>query len=179
MMMETKKMKGIKITGILTGLVLVAALMGSLFLWGGLPGCDANGYSKVDCPNDSATLKHLKTVLWPKAYREQDTKMLGEILADEFQMVDGEGVWSNKKQELEYIKKNKPTYDAFKFTIKRLDIFKNGTAVVAGEGHIKGTGKNGAYDVIYQSSNVLVKRNGRWQAISSHVSGAKDLKKKI
>ena len=73
-----------------------------------------------------------------------------------------------------YIKKNKPSYDSFEFKIKRLDIFENGTAVVAGIGIIKGKGKNGPYHVVYHSSNILIKRNGIWKAISSHVSGAKD-----
>lgn len=123
--------------------------------------------------SDEAVLKYLKEVEWPKAYREQDTKLLDRILADEFQMIDDEGNWSTKKLELEYIKNNKPSYDSFRFEIKRLDIFENGTAVVAGTGHIFGKDKDGEFKVEYQSSNVLIKRNGVWKAIASHVSGIK------
>lgn len=123
--------------------------------------------------DDREQLRYLKTVEWPKAYREQDTVLLKKILADEFQMIDASGETSTKKLEIEYIKKNKPSYSSFTFTINRLDIFENGTAVVSGTGLIKGTGKKGDYQTTYQSSNVLTKRKGQWQAISSHVSGVK------
>ncbi len=122
---------------------------------------------------DATTLRYMKEVEWPKAYREQDTRLLDRILADEFQMIDGSGEWSNKKKELEYIAANKPTYASFRFEIKRLDIFENGTAVVAGTGHIVSRDKDGTFRMEYQSSNVLIKRNGVWKAILSHVSGIK------
>lgn len=123
--------------------------------------------------SDEETLRYLKEIEWAKAYREQDTKLLDRILADEFQMIDNEGNWSNKKDEIEYISKNKPSYASFRFEIKRLEIFENGTAVVAGTGHITGKDNDGEYKVVYQSSNILIKRSGLWKAISSHVSGIK------
>lgn len=122
---------------------------------------------------DEEALRYLKEVEWAKAYREQDTKLLDRILADEFQKIDDKGNWSTKKDELEYISKNKPSYDSFRFEIKRLEIFENGTAIVAGTGHIAGKDKDGEYKIIYQSSNILIKRKGLWKAISSHVSGIK------
>ncbi len=122
---------------------------------------------------DEAVLRNLKEIEWPKAYREQDTKLLDRILADEFQMVRDDGNWSNKQKELEFIKANKPSYDSFRFEIKRLEVFENGTAVVAGTGHIRGKDKDGEYKVEYQSSNILIKRDSVWKAISSHVSGVK------
>ena len=122
--------------------------------------------------SDEQALRHIKTVLWPKAYAEQDTQLLDAILADEFQMVDAAGNWTSKQDELEYIASNKSENDSFVFTIKRLDIFENGTAVAAGEGVVKNTNdKNELVTVVYQSSNILIKRDGRWQAIASHVSG--------
>ncbi|WP_156102221.1 nuclear transport factor 2 family protein [Muricauda sp. MAR_2010_75] len=116
---------------------------------------------------DQALLRHLKEVDWPKAYREQDTVLLGSILGDDFQMIDADGNWSNKAQELEWIKAHSSPHDSFFFEIKRLDILPNGTAMICGTGHIfKDSTKT-----IYQSSNVVVKRNGQWKAIASHVSG--------
>lgn len=123
--------------------------------------------------SDEETLRHLKEVLWPKAYAEQDVALLGSILADEFQMVDGDGNWSTKAAELDYVRKNKPGYESLVFAVKRLDVFENGTAIVAGEGTVKGRDDAGRYVATYQSTNVLIKRGGAWKAIASHVSGFK------
>ena len=125
---------------------------------------------------DEEQLRYIKEVLWPKSYREQDTVLLDKILADEFAMIDAQGEWTSKRDELDYIKKNKPSYDSFFFEIKRLDIFENGTAVVSGIGHVKGSNENGPYDMEYHSSNILIKRKEGWKAISSHVSGVKMIK---
>jgi len=139
-----------------------------------LTGCtDKSEKTTILTTDDREGLTKLKEVLWPRAYREQDTVLLDQILADEFQMIDADGNWSDKKFELDYIKKNKTSYDSFRFEIKRLDIFENGTAVVAGTGHIQGADENGPYKMTYQSSNVLIKRQGEWKAIASHVSGIK------
>jgi hypothetical protein len=135
--------------------------------------CLAMPTTVVGSEADKATLRHLKEVLWPKAYAEQDVKLLDAILANEFQLIDGDGGWFTKKDELEYIGKNKPAYDSLVFKVKRLDVFENGTAIVAGEGTVKGKDDEGRYVMTYQSTNVLIKRNGVWKAISSHVSVAK------
>jgi ketosteroid isomerase-like protein len=126
-----------------------------------------------DDPADAAAIRELKEVLWPKAYFEQDTALLDRILAPEFQMVDDSGNWSTKAAELEWVAKNKPGYDSLTFEIRRLDIFENGTAIAAGTGTIKGRDENGPYAGQYQSTNVLIKRDGQWRAVASHVSGYK------
>lgn len=139
-----------------------------------LPAWYSFGQTKAD---DEKALRYLKEVEWPKAYREQDTVLLDRILADEFKMIGSDGEWSSKKEELAYIKKNKPSYKSFKFNIKRLDIFENNTAIVSGTGVIQSKDDNGDYEYIYQSSNVLIKRNGTWKAIASHTSGDKVVRK--
>ena len=128
-----------------------------------------------DQENDKTRLRELKEVLWPKAYREQDSALLAQILADEFESIDAEGGVSTKAEEIDYVRKNKPSYDSFRFVIRRLQIFENRTAVVSGTGYIETKAKDGkkGAKTEYQSSNVLIERDGRWQAISSHVSGIK------
>ncbi len=122
---------------------------------------------------DEAALRHLKEVLWPKAYFEQDAALLDRILADEFQMIGNDGTWSTKAQQLERVRKSKPSYDSLQFVIKRLEVFENGTAIVAGTGIVRGKDARGPYVSEYQSTNVLIKRGGAWKAVSSHVSGVK------
>lgn len=116
-------------------------------------------------------LRFLKEVEWPKAYREQDTILLDRILGDDFQMTTNDGEWSNKLKQLERIKEAPMNHDSFRYEIKRLEILENGTAIIAGTGHIINDNK----ETIYQSSNILVNRNGIWKAVLSHVSGVKEL----
>ncbi len=133
------------------------------------------GSAAADRSADEAALRELKEVLWPKAYFEQDVELLGRILAPEFRMVDGDGNWSTRAEELDWVSKNKPDYDSLTFELKRLEVFENGTAIAAGTGTIRGKDQNGPYVATYQSTNVLIKRNGTWQAIASHVSGYKKI----
>lgn len=122
-------------------------------------------------PSDEAQLRELKETLWPKAYFEQDTALLDQILADEFKMIDGGGNWSTKAEEIEWVANNKPPYDSMVFAIRRLEIFNGDTAIVAGTGTIRGSDEDGPYVAEYQSTNTLVKRDGVWRAVASHVSG--------
>lgn len=120
---------------------------------------------------DREILRHLKEVEWPHAYANQDTVLLDRILGDDFKMIDQSGSWYTKADELDWIKENATQHDSFYYEIKRLDILDNGTAIICGTGHILNDSKRS----IYQSSNVLVKRNNAWEAVLSHVSGSKDL----
>jgi len=138
-----------------------------------LIGCCLFGIDGSCQQNDEATLRHIKEVDWPKAYREQDTLLLDRILADEFKMIGSEGNYSNKMEQLQYIRTHKPDYISFRFEIKRLEIFENGSAIVSGTGTIHRKDNDGDYNLIYQSSNVFIKRNGTWKAIASHTSGDK------
>jgi hypothetical protein len=126
-------------------------------------------------PADAAKLREIKEVFWPKAYREGDTALLDKILADQFQLIDAEGTISTKREELDYVRKNKPTYKSFRFEITRLEVFENRTAIVSGTGRMEfdATAKTEAHSIEYKSSNVFIERDGRWQAIASHVSGVK------
>lgn len=124
---------------------------------------------------DEATLRRLKEELWPRAYREGDPALLDQILAEEFQMIGPDGAWSSKRQELDYVSRHRMQNKSFRFEIRRLEVFENGTAVVAGRGVVIGPASDpdGGYE--YQSSNILIRRAGRWQAIASHVSGVRPL----
>lgn len=117
--------------------------------------------------DDEQVLRHLKEVDWPRAYSEQDSILLDKILGDDFMMIDQSGNWYTKNDELEWIINNAPTYDSFKFEIKRFDILDNGTAIICGTGHIYSDSVHSTYE----SSNVLLKRDEKWEAVLSHVSG--------
>ena len=133
-------------------------------------GLTINGHSQA---GDERVLRQIKEVEWPKAYQEQDTVLLNSILADEFKMINSDGEYSTKQDQLNYIKTHKSDNISFKFEIKRLEVFPNGTAIVSGTGTARRKDAKGEYTLIYQSSNVFIKRNGNWKAIASHTSGDK------
>ena len=136
--------------------------------------CVALGGTAWAQPADEALIRKFKTEDWPRAYRTQDTALLGTLLADSFVAVDGEGGWSTKQEEIDWLAKNPWKNDGFTFTIKRLDIYGGDMAVVAGEGLVRYATGEKPRQVRYQSSNILVKENGRWRAVASHVSGSKE-----
>ena len=116
--------------------------------------------------DDEATLRHFKTVMWPQAYRTQDVELLDSMLHDSFEVIDGEGNVSTKQGELDFIANNQWDPGEFEFRIDRLDIYDGRTAIISGAGI--------ASNYTYKSSNVLIKEDGKWRAISSHVSGRRD-----
>jgi len=121
--------------------------------------------------NNEKALRFIKEIQWPKAYREQDVDLLQNILADEFKMIDSSGDCFTKDNEIDYVKSHKPAYHTYQFKIERLEIFENGTAIVAGTGIVKGSKGH----TEYQSSDIFIKRKGQWKAVASHVSGLKKI----
>ncbi|WP_421810492.1 DUF4440 domain-containing protein [Flagellimonas sp.] len=149
----------------------LSVAIGCFILWSCTSKTETETGQNLITEQDRHLLSQLKEVKWPKAYREQDTLLLDSILGDDFQMIDDQGNWSDKKGELDWIKEHASTHDSFFYEIKRLDILPNGTAMICGTGHIF----NDSIKTIYQSSNVLIKREGQWKAIASHVSGIKQV----
>lgn len=115
--------------------------------------------------DEEEILRNFKTVLWQKAYRTQDVELLDRLLHDSFEMIDGEGNRSTKKDELDYISKHAWDPGSFEYRIERLQIYQGSFAVIAGTGI--------AETYTYKSSNFLIKEDGVWRAIASHVSGRK------
>jgi hypothetical protein len=119
---------------------------------------------------DHDRLRQLKVVEWPAMYLHQDVTALDALLAQEFQRVDGEGTWHSRAEELARVRASRPGYDSLVFEIRRLEVHGH-TALVAGTGRVYRTEGGRTVRSEYQSTNVLVKRDGRWQAIASHTSG--------
>ena len=117
-------------------------------------------------PSDEEQLRHIKTVLWPKAYREQDIELLGRLLDDSFQMIDAEGNRSDKNKELAWISNNAWNPGSFEYRVERLDIYQGNTAIIDGTGV--------AENYSYKSSNVLIKKAGEWRAVASPVNRTRE-----
>lgn len=143
------------------------AFSGLMFVLVACSGSEPNG------DKDREALRYLKEVEWSAAYRQQDTVVLDRILHDDFQMIDAEGNTFTKADEMDWIKRNEWKVDSFRYEIKRLETWPNGTAIVSGMGHMLSDSTASSY----WSSNVFIKTDGRWRAISSHVSGVNETKR--
>lgn len=122
--------------------------------------------SSVAIADDEERLREIKTKLWPTAYKTQDAELLGLILHSSFQMIDADGGRSTREKELDYVRNNKWDPGEFRYVIERLDIYEGRYAIIDGTGE--------AEKYTYKSSNVLIKEDGEWKAIASHVSGYKE-----
>lgn len=120
---------------------------------------------------DEIRIKEIKEKILPQAYKDQNTQVISNLLADEYWMIDADGNSFGKNQELAHVQSHKPTYESHLYTIGRLLIFDETTAILNGMGIIIGADDEGSYTTTYQSSDVMIKRDGDWQAISTHVSG--------
>jgi ketosteroid isomerase-like protein len=119
----------------------------------------------------TAELRHIKEVLWPQAYRENDVELLARILHPDFSMISADGSWRSRADELDALPDSTWPHEQFEFQIRRLDVFQGHTAVISGQGRASGQGSDGPYCFTYQSSNVLIRDRQDWRAVASHVSG--------
>ncbi len=122
--------------------------------------------------DDEATLRQIKTVEWPRIYREQDVQALDRLLADDFVVYDSSGA-TPKAEELAWLAKNAWKNDGFSYRIQRLSIYGD-TALIVGEGLVRFASGEKPHQTRYVSSNVFVREDGRWRAVSSHVGEARD-----
>lgn len=123
---------------------------------------------------DADLVQELIAIELPEAYEKQDTVKLKKFLNDKYQLIDDNGDAYSKAHEVEYAGNYGPSYNEFEFKIEAVNLFDNGVAMVSGEGIMKGENEFEAYITTYTSSNTLIKKAGKWEVISTHVSGVKE-----
>lgn len=128
-------------------------------------------------PAEEQALRELKIRRWPALYARPDPAGLDAFLHPQFQMIDGAGAISKKADELAYLRTKTPDPPdrQFTYTIERLEVFPNCTAMISGQGRVETTQGGRRHVSTYRSSNVLIKVHGAWRPIASHVSGEKDV----
>ena len=106
---------------------------------------------------------------WGEAFERRDIATLDRFMADEYILTDPLGVVRNKAESLAAIKTNDVFFESSKSDNVNVRI--NGdTAVVTGRSTFKGRYKGWPMTGQYQYTDVLVKRKGCWQAVSSHIT---------
>lgn len=110
-----------------------------------------------------------------RAYVKRDAAALERLYADDYTVTNGAGETTTKVQEIERMRTGNTVYEATTYDDVKVRVYGD-TAIVAGRGTVKGRGASGAFHTEYRSTNVFVKRNGRWQVVAAHLSGVKPLK---
>ena len=121
--------------------------------------------------SDSAVLAYLERD-WNQAEMKQDAAWFQRMLADDYAGVDGRtGKVSTKAEDIAGFKTT--TVDSAR--LSDLDVrLKGDTAVVTGMTHNKGKDDKGAaFDRKIRFTDVWVKRDGKWQVVSSHGTDVK------
>ena len=106
---------------------------------------------------------------WGDAFERRDFATLDRIMADEYILTDPLGNVRGKTESLAALETNEVLFESTKSDNVGVRI--NGdTAVVTGRSTFKGRYKGWSMAGQYQYTDVLVKRSGSWQAVSSHIT---------
>ena len=133
-----------------------------------------NQNSTITDASDIDELKEIQQNLWVKAYSEQDTALLSQILHADYQLIDDNGDWYTKQDELALLSSYPPSYTSQEFEIIEIDLIGNGTAIVLAKATLKGADEAEAYITTYVTSTTFVKLSDTWSALNSHVSGVRE-----
>ena len=119
--------------------------------------------------NDQAILGYMQ-LEWNDASRSRDVAWFERNFAAEFTAVRPSGEVRTKADVLAAIRADKRALESLELSELTIRVVGD-TAVVAGVNHVKGKNADGtAIDDRARFTDTLVKRNGRWLALSSHVT---------
>ena len=106
---------------------------------------------------------------WGDAFEQRDFAALDRIMADEYILTDPLGNVRNKAESIAAIATNEVLFESTKSDDIKVRI--NGdTAIVTARSTFRGRYRGWSMAGRYQYTDVLVKRDGSWQAVSSHIT---------
>ncbi len=106
---------------------------------------------------------------WMEAFKNRDKAALESILADDFVSISWEGKTFDKAESIAVSTDASNKLDSYTLTPLKVRIYGE-TAVVTGGDIEKGSYQGKDTSGQYAWTDVYAKRNGRWQAVSSHSS---------
>ena len=102
-----------------------------------------------------------------QAVLKGDAATLAALTADDYARVGPDGRMQNKTEYLQTFKDGSVKYQSIDVKDEKIRVYGN-TAVTTGTAAIKGTNKGQDISGNYAVTQVFVKRNGNWQAVSFH-----------
>ncbi len=103
---------------------------------------------------------------WQRAIERKDRAFLQNLFTSEYLATDPDGITFTKSQELANLYKPDDV-SSFVLSDFKVNVYCD-TAVVTGRNTMKFRGLAGKEE--YRFTDVFVKRDGRWQAVASHLS---------
>ena len=112
---------------------------------------------------------------WLSALKSKDVKALERIMADDFITTNVDGSVNTKEQEIAPFRTPDLTFDTCALLDLHVRVY-GATAIARGTGRFTGKAAWGTFVSEERFTDVFLKRNGRWQAISSHSSAVRKKK---
>lgn len=106
---------------------------------------------------------------WGVAFERRDMATLDRLMADEYILTDPLGQLRTKTETLAAIETNEVDFQSTQSDDVNVTIYGD-TAVITGRSTFRGRYKGWSMTGSYQYTDVLVKRNGSWKAVSSHIT---------
>ena len=107
---------------------------------------------------------------WAEASLRNDADAMGRYLDDEWTVVDPEGGVTNKATYLGWFKSGDVVMDALKVVGEPMVRIYVDTAIVITRAESRGRFKGKPFSADERATDVFVKREGRWRAVSTHIS---------
>ena len=95
---------------------------------------------------------------------------LERVLTPDFTLTLSNGDVSTRANEINELRSGKVHYDVFENYDMTARLYDDSTAVVLGKTRVKGIAEGKPFDRVVQFTDILVKRDGRWQLAAGHVS---------
>jgi uncharacterized protein DUF4440 len=105
-----------------------------------------------------------------KGFLNADKAALERDLTENFTLTLSNGEVSTRAAEIDELRSGKVHYDVFEDFDMEARLYGDSTAVVLGKTRVKGTSEGKPFDRVVQFTDMLVKRDGRWQLAAGHCS---------
>ncbi len=104
-----------------------------------------------------------------EAFRTGDARFAADFLGEGFTLTDSSGNVTSREAVLAELRDKEPRYEVFRNHGMKVRLYGD-TAVVNGITSVKGTSGGKAFAAELQFTDTLVKRDGKWRIVASHVS---------
>lgn len=104
-----------------------------------------------------------------KAYLEADAARMAEVLTEDFTLTDASGVITTRADDIENAKKGTILYEVFENYDMKVRLHGD-AAVVTGRTRVKGKAGDTPFATVFQFTDTMVRRDGKWRFAASHVS---------